>query len=136
MRFSIPSSLRRLSSVVNPTGFRWTIYAALSALLSLATWQLLVTVGEKSGSILQQRPPQSPNHPQVIHRASGEEIAMRHLFGTAVPAASTATPVIAASAVHVIGIIAGDDAKESWAILDINGSQHLYQVGSTLPDGE
>jgi len=38
--------------------------------------------------------------------------------------------------VHVIGIIASDDAKQSWAILDISGSQHMYQAGATLPDGE
>lgn len=64
-----------------------------------------------------------------------ESVVDQHLFGL-VPAAVSTAPVMAAAGIRVIGILASDDAKQSWAILDVAGNQKMYQAGTELPDGE
>lgn len=119
----------------DPKAWSWVAQGILIVILGLLAWRM--TMASRSSSLHMPVAQASdarafaPYRPQV----SGEQLAGRHLFG-AVPVAATSAPVMAASAVHVIGIVSTNQATNSWAILDVNGNQQSYSVGNTLPDGE
>jgi len=98
-------------------------------------WHLVASVRAPGAAAVQQTDAFTPPPPPRPSQEIAMQVAGDHLFGFAPPSATAVAPV-RASQVHVLGIISTGDAASSWAILDINGNEHSYAAGSTLPDGE
>ena len=111
------------------------VYLCLAVLLVILVWRLVVTLRIPRAEAIQRQTAQTIGVARTPQRVNVEEVADQHLFGMA-PVAISSAPIVAAAAIQVIGIITADDPKQSWAILDLGGEQHLYQAGTMLPDGE
>lgn len=111
------------------------VYLCLAFLLVILVWRLVVTLRIPRAEAIERQTAQTIGVARTPQRVNVEEVADQHLFGMA-PVAVSSVPIVAAAAIQVIGIIRADDPKQSWAILDLGGEQHLYQAGTMLPDGE
>lgn len=125
----------RIWILVRDNALRGTVYAILTVLLLSVSWSLVTTLRAPPATLssLQSAPPVGAR--RGARNVDPEGVADHHLFGMA-PAAVSVAPVMAAAGIRVIGILADEDSKQSWAILDMAGDQKMYQAGAELPDGE
>ncbi len=65
--------------------------------------------------------------------ASVSALVKEHLFG--VPAQTVPVPVAVLQNLKVVGIVTGATPAESSVDLVMNGTEHLWRAGDTLPDG-
>ena len=114
---------------------RWISYGVLVLLAGYSSWQIAVSLRPKPIEVLASTT-STIRQPVLREGDLVERLTDAHLFGIAPPPATSAAPVSSLSSVRVIGILSGDPPEQGWAILDVNGNQHSYQAGATLPDGE
>lgn len=131
----LPRSLRYLWAVSRGGALRAAVYLCLAVLLVILVWRLALTLRAPKAVAIEGQTAQTIGVARIPQRVNVEEVADQHLFGMA-PVAVSSAPIMAAAGIRVIGIITAEDPKQSWAILDMGGDQHMYQAGTLLPDGE
>ena len=71
----------------------------------------------------------------AARRIDVESIAERHLFGTATVSTGNVDAPDTSLALTLHGIVSGDRAADSYALIVINGDEELYGVGAQLQGG-
>jgi type II secretory pathway component PulC len=117
---------------VRPHVLRWAVHGILGLAVALSAWHLAEAMRQPPQAAVQL--PATAAHAHLSSEDTAEVLAQRHLFGFVAPLAAVDTP--ANSSVRVVGIVADADAGRSWAILDVDGNEHLAGVGDVLADGE
>lgn len=102
----------------------------LVVLLGLIVWRLVADVWPT---------PPTPVHVQTVAisarpsaKSNVETLIHAHLFGVVT---ASPTPVAAPPDWQVIGIVAGTSPAESRVDIRLDGTEHLWKTGDTLPNG-
>lgn len=106
------------------------VMGALVVLLGLIVWRLVAEVWPA---------PPTPAHVETLAvaarpsaKSNVETLIHAHLFGVV---AAPSAPVAAPPDWQVLGIVAGTSPDESRVDIRLDGTEHLWKTGDTLPNG-
>jgi general secretion pathway protein C len=123
------ATLRRWSHVLRnagPTLVTVLLVLVLAWLLAELTWSL---IPRRNTAIVSTAAPTA-----TVHQVDAEQVAARHLFGTA-QAGNTGPAPDTTLAFTLHGIAAAKRTSDSRALIEANGDEEPYGVGAQLPGG-